>query len=143
MLTSKVLEFRNLLYFLWGLPLKNIYVLIFNWDFNAITCRQRMFDSKKFLVGRYTDTSWMAQNRLHPKILIISFPRLSILQSSYASTTVKSIQHNSKLIKWAESLPLPFLKLSQTWILAIPTEADRITRVETLLDLPCFLCKLS
>lgn len=77
----------------------------------ALLADKECLSSKKFLVGGYTDTSWMAQNRLHPKILIISFPQLSVLHSSRAPTPVKRIWHNSELLKWAES----FHCLLQTW----------------------------
>lgn len=56
-LTSEVLKFWNLLYFLWCLALKNIYVLIlqviFQW--NCLETKNVWFQ-KKLLVGRYTDT---------------------------------------------------------------------------------------
>lgn len=48
-------SFETCFYFLWWLPLSCVYILIINWYFSGITW---FLISKKFLVGRYTDTSW-------------------------------------------------------------------------------------
>lgn len=92
--------------------------------------------SKKFPVGGYADTSWMAQNRLQPKIWIISLPQLCALHSSSAPAPHKLLWHN----------PEPGNEQSHSTNPARPECSQSPLKLIKLQELKpslifCFLCK--